>query len=252
MVDHTKMKLGKKPAKIDPRTLKLAKYITALPVPPAAVCNSRGTSGWGMMLNDNLGCCTIAGVGHAIQVMVLSQILAASKSGIIRPSDDIILRYYSRWDGYDPSDLSTDQGGVEVDVLNRWRAEGFAGYQLLAYADPDPKNVLHIKQTIALFGGIYIGINMPVGWQNASVWDANMGDPGSWGGHAVFVCDYDEEGLTLITWGELQRMTFAGLAQYCDEAHALIVPEWNPPEGFDLAVLQSDLAEIVAPGPRAG
>lgn len=247
MVEHTAVKLGKKPAKNDVRTLKLAKYLTtALPAPPDSVTNSRGLAGWGMMLNDSLGCCTIAGIGHAIQVMVLSEILPSGKPGLISPSNSIILRYYEQWDGYNPADPSTDQGGVEVDVLNDFRQGDFAGYKLLAYADPDPKNLTHIKQAIWLFGGLYIGLELPTGWQGAALWDANMGDPGSWGLHAVFVPDYDEQGPTCITWGELQKMTWAGFQQYCDEAHALICPDWTPPAGFDLATLQADLAAVTA------
>ena len=243
------MKLGKKPAKKDPRTLRLGKYMADLPAPPASVTNSRNITDWGMFLNDTLGCCTISGVGHAIQVMVVSNILPASPSGIIHPSDDIILRYYEQWDGYNPADPSTDQGGVEIDVLNNWRQQGlrgFAGYQLLAYADPAPTNITHVKQAISLFGGVYIGVGMPDGWQSASVWDTNMGDPNSWGGHAVFIPDYDAIGPTCITWGMLQKMTWAGFQQYVDEVHALIVPDWVPPVGFDLAALQGDLSSVTA------
>lgn len=247
MIQHAAMKLGKKPAKKDARTLKLGKYFgAALPAPPDSVNNSRDATDWGMMLNDNLGCCTIAGIGHAIQVMVLSEILPAAKPGIISPSDDIILRYYEQWDGYNPADPTTDQGGIELDVLNAFRRDGFAGYQLLAYADPDQTNLTHVKQAIWLFGGLYIGLALPLGWQGASVWDSNMGDPGSWGGHAVFVPDYDEQGPTCITWGGLQKMTWQGFQQYVDELHALIVPDFRPPDGFDLAALQADLALVTA------
>lgn len=245
-VNHAAMKLGKQPARIDQRTLKMARYMTPdLQPPPVAVNHSRGLASWGMMCNDRLGCCTISAVGHADQVMVLSQILPGKSVGLIHPSDDIILRYYEEWDGYDPFDPSTDQGGDELTVLNLWRKQGFSGRNLLAYADPDPKNQEHVKQAIYLFGGLYIGVQMPMGWQGANLWDANMGEPGSWGGHAVFVCDYDRTGLTLITWGELQRMSWAGFAEYVDECHALITPEWRPPAGFDLHQLQSDLAAII-------
>ena len=244
-VDYVRVKLGKKPARNDPRTLKLGRYFTPeLAPPPPTVNHSRGISDWGMMLNDNLGCCTIAAVGHAYQVQVLSQIDPNKPVGVIKPSDDIILRYYEQWDGYDPSDPSTDQGGEETDVLNKWRKNGFAGRQLLGYADPAPTNHAHVKQAIYLFGGVYIGIQLPTGWQNAGIWDANMGDPGSWGGHAVYVCDYDDQGVTCITWGMLQKITWDGWDEYCDENHALVTPEWNPPVGFAIDSLLADLAAV--------
>src|SRR5580658_8869232 len=64
MFDHTKAKLGKKAPKIDSRTLRLAKYLTAVPPPPASCDWTKGVTEWGMMLNDALGDCTCAAIGH--------------------------------------------------------------------------------------------------------------------------------------------------------------------------------------------
>jgi len=41
-----------------------------------------------------------------------------------------------------------------------------------------------------------------------------------------------------VTWG------FWGI--YCDEAHALLFPNWHAPAGFDMAALQADLAAVTA------
>ena len=62
-------KLGRKAIKTDTRTLVFGDYLTpALPPPPPAVDWTEGIASWGMMLNDTLGDCTIAGCGHAVQV----------------------------------------------------------------------------------------------------------------------------------------------------------------------------------------
>lgn len=107
------MKLGKKTRRYDRRTLRLARYLTpALPPPPPSVANSQGITNWGMMLNDNLGDCTIAGVAHAVQVWTLSH------GNEVTVPDPTVLQYYEQWDGYDPSNPASDQGGVELDVLN--------------------------------------------------------------------------------------------------------------------------------------
>lgn len=220
----------------------LSRYLTtSLPDPPESISNSRGVEDWGVFLNDRLGCCTISAVGHAVQVMVMSNILPQAKAGVIHPSDDIILRYYEQWDGYDPADPSTDRGGIELDVLNNWRKNGFAGYQLQSYVSINSRNTAHVMQAIEIFGGVYIGLELPSGWQNARVWDANMGAPGSWGGHAVFCPDYNKDGISPITWGTVQPMTWNGFKEYCSECYALIVPDWVPPAGFDLSSLQKDL-----------
>jgi len=249
MVDHSMMKLGRKAVKTDSRTLCLARYMTpALPAPPPAVDWTKGKTSFGMMLNNALGDCTIAGVAHAIQILTLN---AAAE---VTPPDDVVQSYYEQWDGYNPADPETDKGGVELDVLNKWRTQGFAGHELLAFADPNVANGEEIRQSIALFGGVYIGLSLPMSAQTQDVWDVapDPGDgstqAGSWGGHCVFVAGYDQKGFTCITWGELKKITTAFWQKYCDEAHALLSPDWltanGAPSGFNLQQLQADLAAI--------
>jgi len=248
MADHSKMKLGRKAIKTDSRTLQLAQYFTpTLPPPPPAKDWTHGITGWGMMLNDQLGDCTIAGVGHAVQVWT------ANTGSEVTVSDTTVETYYERWDGYVPGDPSTDTGGIELDVLNDWQKGDFAGHKLIAFADPKPSNLMEIRQSIALFGGVYIGLAMPITAQRQDIWDvvprggANA-SPGSWGGHAVFVPTYDENGFTCITWGQLKVMTLAFWKKYCDEAHTLLGQDWlasqGAPSGFDLTQLEADLKAI--------
>jgi hypothetical protein len=242
-------KLGRKAIKTDTRTLMLARYFTsALPAPPRAADWTRGMTSWGMMLNDKLGDCTIAGIGHAVQVW------SANAFQEITVSDDVILAAYEQWNGYNPVDPSTDQGGIELDVLTDWKANGLAGHRLLAFADPKAANLVEVRQSIALFGGVYIGISLPLTAQSQDVWDVVPDDgsgssaAGSWGGHAVFVPAYDANGFTCITWGQQKKMTTAFWQMYVDEAHALLSPDWltakGSPSGFDLAQLEADLALI--------
>jgi hypothetical protein len=249
MADHSKMKLGRKAIKTDSRTLKLGDYLTpGLPPPPPSADWTRGISAWGMMLNDTLGDCTIAACGHAVQVWT-----ANTGSEVTLPNATIE-KYYEEWDGYVPGDPSTDNGGIELDVLNDWKKQGLAGHKLMAFADPRFANLTEVRQSIALFGGVYIGLAMPLTAQTQDVWDVVAGggpdtEPGSWGGHAVFVPMYDRNGFTCITWGQQKIMTVAFWNQYCDEAHTLLSEDWlsanDSPSGFDQAQLLADLKAIV-------
>ena len=68
-VDHSDMKLGALPPKIDPRTLVLGAYLSpeVLPTIPSSYDWGKNVgSNWGMMKNDVLADCTIAGGGHMI------------------------------------------------------------------------------------------------------------------------------------------------------------------------------------------
>jgi len=243
------MKLGKKAAKLDDRRLMLGKYLTdgLRPTPPSYDW-SGGIKHWGMMLNDRLGCCTISAVGHAIQVVT------AARGSMLTVPDAVIESAYRHWDGYNPRDPASDQGGVEIDVLDKWRREGLAGHQLMAYADPAPGSIDHVQRSIVLFGGLYIGLALPRSAQKQDTWDAvdgPDGEIGSWGGHAVFVCGYDMDGLTCITWGAPKRMTWRFWLKYCDEAHAPLCADFLDaanvdPAGLDLVNLQKDLAIVAA------
>jgi hypothetical protein len=227
----------------------LGKYMTAaLPPPPPAADWTRGIESWGMMMNDTLGCCTIAGVGHAIQVFT------ANSAAEVTVPDSTIETCYEQWDGYVPGNPKTDNGGVELDVLNDWKKNGFAGNALTAFADPKVSNLAEVRQAIALFGGVYIGLSLPLTAQTQDVWDVvpkggAKAQPGSWGGHCVFVPKYDQNGFTCITWGQLKVMTVAFWNKYCDEAHSLLAPDWlsakGSPSGFNLAQLEADLGAIV-------
>ena len=258
-VDHSKMRLGRKAIKTDSRTLQLSRYLTPALKPPPATCDwTKGITSWGMMLNgpepgepqfpNGLGDCTIAGVGHAIQVWT------ANNGAMVTVPDATILNYYEQWDGYVLGNASTDRGGVELDVLNDWQKNGFGGNPLLAFVDPKAANLTEVRQSIALFGGVYIGLSLPITAQTQVVWDVvpNGGanaKPGSWGGHCVFVPKYDQKTFTCITWGQLKTMTVAFWNKYCDEAHTLLAPAWisskGSPNGFNLAQLKADLAAIV-------
>lgn len=242
-------KLGRKAIKTDTRTLRLARYFTAdLPPAPPSVDWSKGIAGWGMLDNDTLGDCTCAGVGHAVQVW------SANASTEANVTDAEVLDIYERWCGYNPSDPSTDQGGVELDILTDWKNQGFAGHSILGYAAVITTNTNEVKQAINLFGGSYTGVSLPLSAQGQGIWDVvpddGSGDTagGSWGGHCVYIVSYDADGLTCITWGALQKMTWAFWNAYFDEAYGILSPDWlaatGAPNGFNVVQLQQDLAQI--------
>jgi hypothetical protein len=247
-------KLGKLPPRHDPRTLRFARYTSAqLPPPPASITwSTKAGSPWGMMLNDKIGDCTCAAAGHAVQTWT------ANTTGEVTLADSAVLAAYQAVSGYDPSTGANDNGAVEIDVLNYWRNTGVGGHQIGAYAAVHPQSPREVQEAIYLFGGLYIGVGLPLASQQQEVWSAPAFHfpslhpawrPGSWGGHAVYVVDYDQDFLTCITWGALQKLTWGWFALYCEEAYAIVSPEWvsgaaKAPNGFDLAALSADLQAI--------
>jgi len=251
MIDFSAMKLGKQAAVHDPRTLRLADYVTNALKPPPRIDWSTKVTNLGMMLNDSLGDCTIAAAGHMIQTWT-----ANNGSQIVLP-DSAILQGYETFCGYNPSDPSTDQGGVEVTVLNGLRKVGLGGHKIYAYVAQEPGSRAHIELSVDLLGGCYLGVELPRSAQNQRVWSVPPGGPhgdgapGSWGGHAIPAVAYGPAGITVITWGQLLTMTWKFFTTYCTEAYGVLSQDWangakTAPSGFDFAQLQADLAAITA------
>lgn len=249
MVDHSTMKLGKAPARHDKRTLHLANYLTNELKPPPHVNWSRLVTNLGVMLNDNLGCCTVSAKGHLIQAWT-----ANTGPQVIVP-DSAILRGYEEACGYDPADPSTDQGGDMLDVLNYFRKIGIGGHKLFAYVALEPRNKTHIELGVDLLGGCDLGVMLPISAQNQEVWSVPAGgpvgdgSPNSWGSHDVPIVDYGPLGPTCISWGKRITMTWQFFYTYVDEAYGLLSYDWcdgkkKAPSGFDFAQLQADMAAI--------
>jgi hypothetical protein len=258
-IDPLKLKLGKLTARHDPRTLLLATYMTPeLPAPPVQINVAATVKGpWGLMDNDQIGDCTCAAAGH-----LLMEWTASAQGKMYTPSDSQIVSAYSAITGYNPKTGANDNGAQEIDVLNYWRQQGIAGHKITAYMGLEPANHTRVMDAVWIFGGCYIGLALPKSAQaqtrNKQPWSVppqgNGGDgaPGSWGGHAVPVVAYDSRSLTVVTWGAVQTMTWGFWAAYCDEAYAILSPDYlkqkggKPvtPAGFDLGQLQDDLADL--------
>jgi hypothetical protein len=254
-VDPKKLKLGKQVARHDPRTLLLASYVTpTLPAPPPQHDLTSKINSWGMMENDQLGDCTCAAAGHLIMEWT-----ANANKKMVTPTDKQIVAAYSAITGYNPATGANDNGAVEIDVLNYWRQSGIAKHKIGAYVALEPSNHIHIMDSVYIFEGCYIGLQLPASAQaqvqNHQPWSVppggptGDGKPGSWGGHAVPVVAYDARGVTVVTWGALQAMTWSFWRAYCDEAYAIISTDYlddkqQSPAGFNMQQLQADLADL--------
>ena len=256
--DGRAVKLGKRPAKHDSRTLQLAKYTAkAPPAPPTHDDWERKVHHWPMMKNDIVGDCTCACAGHMIE-----QWTTYSRTPFT-PTDQQVIATYSAITGYDPATGNHDDGAAILDVLNYWRNKGIAGHKIMAFVTLDPSSHTEVEDSVFLFGNCYLGMQLPLSAQDQTVWavppggPAGPGSPGSWGGHAIPVVAYDPRGLTVVTWGALKRMTWGFLYAYCDEAYAVLSQDWISrttnlaASGFDLAALRSDLQQIAQPDAAA-
>lgn len=239
---HGDVRLGKAPHREDPRTLKLASYVSpaALPKVPSKVDYASAVGTWGMYGNDFLSDCTCAAAGNMTRAWT-----AASGAIRVPPDQDVLDMYWATG--------QQDDGRFELDVLNRWRRDGLGGDRIEAFAFVDPARHDLMRAATWLLGGLYVGLALPLSARSqGDLWRPTAGadtKPGSWGGHAVPIVGYSRYRAYCVTWGKLMPMTWGFLKRYCDEAWAVVSRDFldaqgRTPAGFDLQALLSDLPSL--------
>jgi len=246
----TARKLGKLPVRTDVRTISLAQYVDTekLPPPPEALDLATHVAEWPMYANDRIGDCTTAAAGHMIEVWS-----GEATGHAVEVTEDAVLRAFDVVKVTDP--VTGEEGAIELDVLRYWRKTGVGGHRIGAFARVSVHDQRLVRAAAWLFGGLYIGLQLPLTAQDQKVWDwtgalDGPARPGSWGGHAVDVVGYGAEALAVVTWGAVKRMTWSFWDRYCDEAYCILSPDFlaggRAPNGFDLAALKEDLALVTA------
>lgn len=258
-------KLGRLPRTFDPAMphfSALVQLAGPLPPPPQKVdWTTKSNPSYGMMFNDRIGDCTCAGAYHAMQVWS-SQ---GRKTELTEP-DKMVLRMYEEFCGYkptnpnDPQSNSTDQGGVEQDIIHRWLtvgvpiAEGSRGSnpgrsKLLFAGEVDRRLHDDVKHAINDCGCVYIGFEVPQWLMEGEVptlWDSGK-DTTIVGGHCIVLPGYDDEGLFLISWGRKYKMSWRFFDTYVDEVYALAHPWWVDATGkTPLGLSKHDLEQQMA------
>lgn len=244
-------KLGKLAPAQDPRTLKLANYLTRDYYFPEERRWTAKVSRYSMKKNDRIGDCGPVGLANMIQTWT------ANSGEEVNFTDEQVVEIYSRISGYNPRTGENDHGVVLLNMLKIWRNEGFFGHKIGAFASINPKNVSQVKYAINTFGGTINGIALPIISQQQTIWEEPYGSdrfsddsrPGSWGGHCVIAANYNKKMLDNVTWGRLQPTTFGYMAKYGDEMYAIFSPDFinekgEAPNGILRDALLTDLAAL--------
>lgn len=247
------MKLGKKPYIPSKKDLLYRNYRgTTLPPIPASFGHQSLVNNWGMLGNDTVGDCVIAGGDHETLLWTVEGSSEASFNTANAISD------YSAITGYNPNDPNTDQGTDVRTALQYRQNTGMIDangnrHKIAAYLLLNQSNLLNeLLEATYLFSAVGIGINFPASamdqFNNGQPWSVVQGSQIE-GGHYVPVVGYDGAYIYCVTWGQVQKMTVDFLTTYCEEAWAILSQEFIngkevSPEGFNLAQLQADLAAI--------
>jgi hypothetical protein len=251
--------LGCNPSPPDPRDLKLASYLdkpklieaiqaprlhswAAFPLPSG----TRPACDRDPLYNNVAGCCTFSMGGHWAN-------LVAQHTGrpLIVTADMVRDAYTST--GYNPITGAGDNGAnIREDLLKPWKAMGWWGTKLLAYAAINKDD----EEEVALAGwlgcGTLGGYALPLVSQSQAdakgrmQWTEPEGGfppgqgPGTWGNHAI----YTPAERAGNSWGDEVVMDRPWLVKCCFERWFGLLDIWqlgfSAPNGFDWQQLLSD------------
>jgi hypothetical protein len=208
-----------------------------------------------LYLNDQLGCCVIAGGYH-----VIGTALGNAGSPVFVATDAQIKADYHAIGGYVDGDSSTDNGCDEDTALSYWSTTGFAdGSKLAAYVAVDPTCEEEVQQACWLFGNLFFGIELPDSWTAAMpeadgfIWNNDTPDPRQ--GHCVAGVGYDAVGVQIATWGLVGTITYDAVASLCSASDGgqlftlltpdqLVAGQQKASNGFDWSQLQADIGAL--------
>ena len=250
------IKSGKLPYVHDARTFHLKDYLSQEPIIKIPREYNWGEKvqphKWSSFGNLKINNCTCAAAGHLIMSWT------ANLGRLQTPTTKSIVKAYTDITGFDPKTDGIGEPVEAIKALKYWRKHGVDNRKIIAYAKLSFKNREQLKQAIYLYGGCYVGLNLPKSaekqYNESKKWTVppsgteGIGEPGSWIGHALLITAYTKNELTAITWGKEIVMSLDFWETYVDESYAIFSSDFirdkHTPTKINVDVLRHDIETL--------
>jgi hypothetical protein len=255
-----KVKSGRLPYVHDSRTFDLSNYLpqeNLTKIPAQYNWGQKIQPGkWGTLGNLKMNNCTCAAAGHLIMTWT------SNIGKLHKPTTKAIIKAYTAVTGYNSETDGIGNPIEAIKALKYWRKTGIDERKIIAFAKLDFKNRQQLKQAIYLYGGCYVGINLPKSaekqYNESQKWTVpregakGVGEPGSWLGHALIITGYKDDELHAITWGKEMIMTLEFWETYVDEAYAIFSEDFiknhETPTKVSIDILRKDIEVLQKSG----
>jgi len=249
-------KYGRRPPKNAP-ALRFRSFLSStVPASPPEEDYLAKLSGWQMLGNDVAGDC------NAVTWANMRRLVTATLTTEYYPTQAQVWQFYQTQNpGFDPSGTSDTDGpgsqddqGMDIQTgLEYLHATGGPdGVKAIAFAKVDHTNIDEVKAALAIFGGLWLGIQVLAANQDefsaGQPWTDVAGSPLD-GGHAILGGGYDTASdVKFITWA--QETEFASSfwngevhrTPLVEEAWVVIWPEHLGTAAFEAGVDRAQLA----------
>ena len=248
-------KYGRRPPKNAP-ALRFGSFLSSgAPVHPRDEDYLAKLSDWQMLGNDVVGDC------NAVTWANMRRLVTATLTTEYYPTQEQVWQFYQTQNpGFDPNGASSTNGpgssqdrGMDVQTgLEYLHATGGPdGVKTVAFAKVDHTKIAEVKAALAIFGGLWLGVQVLDANQQqfaqGRAWSDVAGSPVE-GGHAILGGGYTTADVKFITWAketEFARSFWDGVVQgtpLVEEAWAVIWPENLGTSAFEQGVDQAQLA----------
>lgn len=200
-----------------------------------------------MYLNDQIGDCTCAGIGH---VYGAASYYGSGEKNETLFTDQDILSLYEKVSGYQPGNPASDVGATLESVLAEVYAHGLAGAKpIVGYSQIRNTTTAGISQALRVYDSVYCAVNLPQSAEDqfnaGKPWTYVPGSPIA-GGHCIClqrVLNAVPNCLGFATWGAVQPTTQQWWSHYQMEAWAVQVNP-NPTSNLSVHALKADMLAI--------
>ncbi len=233
----------------EPPALQLRTYLLPqhLPAVPAVFGhqNAYPWNAWGMLANDKVGDCAVAGAMHCCMLWNKTH-----GRDIFFTDRDARGDYYTITGG-------EDTGMDMVTAARFWRNSGFRDSQanrhkIAAYMAVDPKNLEHVYTAAYLFDAVGLGVKITSGAESqffyGHPWANVPGDKVIAYHYVPLIGRVANGNAIVVTWGRAQEVEQSWLGANLQECIAMVSEEdlmlGKSEEGFDISALLDDLGMI--------
>jgi len=255
-IRFSSMKFGRLPKVEDERTFSLSSYLNDEKLPKVPKQYNWGKKikpdKWGDFGNLKINNCTCAVAGHLIMTWT------SNTGRLKRPKEKSIVDAYSDVTNFNPLTNENDDGVESIKVLKHWRKNNIAGHKIVAFAKLEDKNRQQLINTIYLFGGCFVGLNLPKTaerqYNTTGKWTIPRKGTkkdtkrGTWFSHAILITGYKGEELRIITWGKEMIMTMDFWEAYSEESYAVFSEAFikydKTPTGINVDILRNDIERL--------
>jgi hypothetical protein len=247
-------KYGRRPPKNAP-ALRFGSFLqSGAPAYPASEDYLASLSGWQMLGNDVAGDC------NAVTWANMRRLVTATLTTENYPPQAQVWQFYQTqnpaFDSNGTKDTngpgSQDDQGMDIQTGLEYlhQTGGPDGVKAVAFAKVDHANMAEVKAALAIFGGLWLGIQvLDANQQEFANGEAWTDVPGSQidGGHAILGGGYGTD-IKFITWAaetEFDPTFWNGMVQgtpLVEESWVVIWPEHLGTRGFEQGVDQAQLA----------